>query len=437
MSWSVACYTLNLESRIVRLLKGAAVSKPGRHFFTSEAVCMGHPDKVADQISDAVLDDLLRQDPESRVACETMAKNGLVIVAGEITTRGYVEIPRIVKQVIREVGYTDPASSFNCHSVGVLTCLEPQSPDIARGVDEGKDKELGAGDQGIMFGYACTETPELMPLPIALARRIVNRAAEIRQQGTLPYLRPDGKAQVTIEYEDGKAVRVHTIVVSLQHAADVTHDKIRSDVIEHVVRAVVPAELLDKKVVYHINPTGSFVAGGPQADCGLTGRKIIVDTYGGMGRHGGGAFSGKDPTKVDRSGAYMARCAAKHIVAAGLADRCELQVGYAIGISKPLAVSVETYGTAKAPEDTISRIVLKQFDFTPKGMIDQLQLRRAIYKDTARWGHFGVDNPNYTWERTDRVEAMRRAAGLKAVPAAAVAKPAEATTAKKAAKPKR
>jgi S-adenosylmethionine synthetase len=374
---------------------------------------MGHPDKVADQISDAVLDELLRQDPHSRVACETMLKNGLAIVAGEITTRGYVEVPQLVKQVIKEVGYTDPASPFNCHSVGILTCIEPQSPDIAMGVDAGKDKDIGAGDQGIMFGYACRETPELMPLPIALARRLVNRAAEVRQNGALPYLLPDGKAQVTIEYEDGHVRRVHTVVVSLQHRDTVDLKKLRDDVIEQVVRPSIPKEHLDDRTIYHINPTGRFVVGGPQADCGLTGRKIIVDTYGGMGRHGGGAFSGKDPTKVDRSGAYMMRYAAKSVVAAGLADRCELQVGYAIGVSRPLAVAVETYGTAKIPETSIADLVLKHFDLTPRGMIESLNLRRPIYKDTARWGHLGIVNDNNTWERTDKAEGLRKEAGVK------------------------
>jgi S-adenosylmethionine synthetase len=392
------------------------VAKTGQHFFTSEAVCMGHPDKVADQISDAILDELLSQDPASRVACETMLKNGLAIVAGEITTHGYVEIPKIVKRVIEEVGYTDPTSSFNCYSVGVLTCVEPQSPDIAMGVDAkgGKKhkKELGAGDQGIMFGYACTETPELMPLPIALARRIVNRAAQVRQRRILPYLRPDGKAQVTVEYEDGCVSRVHTVVVSLQHDPDVDLAKIRRDVIEHIVKPVIPAKLLDGKVIYHINPTGRFVEGGPQADCGLTGRKIIVDTYGGMGRHGGGAFSGKDPTKVDRSGAYMARYAAKNVVAAGLADRCELQVSYAIGVSQPLAIAVETFGTGRIPETRIAELVSKHFDLSPAGMIRTLKLRRPIYKETARWGHLGVENPAFTWEKTDKAAALRKDAGL-------------------------
>ncbi len=388
--------------------------KTGRHYFTSEAVCMGHPDKVADQISDAILDEILRQDPNSRVACETLLKNGLAIVAGEITTRGYVEIPKVVKRTIEEVGYTDPASSFNCHSVGILTCVEPQSPDIAMGVDEKKQtkKDLGAGDQGIMFGFACTETPELMPLPIALSRRIVNRSAEVRQKGILPYLRPDGKAQVTVEYEDGCVSRVHTIVVSLQHNPKVSLQRIRRDVLEHIIKPVMPSRLLDGKVVYHINPTGRFVEGGPQADCGLTGRKIIVDTYGGMGRHGGGAFSGKDPTKVDRSGAYAARYAAKNVVASGLADRCELQVSYAIGVSRPLAISVETYGTSRVPEARIAELVTKHFDLSPAGMIRQLKLRRPIYKDTARWGHLGVANPNYTWEKTDRASTLKKEAGL-------------------------
>ncbi len=386
----------------------------GRGLFTSEAVCMGHPDKVADQISDAVLDELLRQDPESRVAVETMLKNGLAIVAGEVTTRGYVEVPQLVKKVIQEIGYTDPNSSFNCQSVGVLSCIEPQSPDIAQGVNDNAaaNKDIGAGDQGLMFGYACNETAELMPTPILLARKLVNRAAEVRLDGTLPYLRPDGKSQVTVEYEDGKVVRVHTVVLSMQHAADTTLDQMKKDFRKHIIDAVIPANLLDDKVIYHINPTGRFVAGGPQADCGLTGRKIIVDTYGGMGHHGGGAFSGKDPTKVDRSGCYAARYAAKNIVAAGLADRCEIQVAYAIGLPEPVSVAVNTFGTGKISSARMIGIVREHFSFSVRNMIERLNLRRPIYKDTARYGHFGRDPQIFPWEKTDKAEALRSAAGL-------------------------
>jgi len=390
----------------------------GRGLFTSEAVCMGHPDKVADQISDAILDDLLRQDPGSRVAVETMLKNGLAIVAGEVSTKGYVEVPALVKNVIREIGYTDPSSSFNCHSVGVLSCIEPQSPDIAQGVDSGANGDIGAGDQGLMFGYATNETPELMPLPILLARNIVNRAAEVRLDGTLPYLRPDGKSQVTVDYEDGRPIRVHTVVLSLQHGIEVSLEQMKKDFRKLIIEAVVPANLLDDKVIYHINPTGRFVQGGPQADCGLTGRKIIVDTYGGMGHHGGGAFSGKDPTKVDRSGCYAARYAAKNIVAAGLADRCEIQVAYAIGVSEPVSVAVNTFGTGKVPSHRIAQLLRENFHFSPRRMIESLQLRRPIYKDTARYGHFGRDPQIFHWERTDKAELLRKAAGLQQVASA-------------------
>ncbi|MBI3268338.1 MAG: methionine adenosyltransferase [Planctomycetes bacterium] len=395
------------------------MANTGRRLFTSEAVCMGHPDKVADQISDGILDELLRQDPTSRVACETLLKNGLAIVAGEITTRGYVEIPTLVKKVIEEIGYTDPASSFNCHSVGVLTCLEPQSPDISQGVNEdpAKAKDLGAGDQGMMFGYACRETPELMPLPIGLARKLVNRAAEVRMKGVLKYLRPDGKSQVTVEYDGDKPARIHTVVLSLQHAPEVSLEQMKTDFRTHIIDPVLPPGMVDANLKLHINPTGRFVQGGPQADCGLTGRKIIVDTYGGMGHHGGGCFSGKDPTKVDRSACYYARYAAKNIVAAGLADRCELQVAYAIGVARPVSVLVETYGTGRVPNSRILELVEKHFDFRPRAIIDQLDLRRPIYKQTARFGHFGTDDPNYTWERTDKAETLRSEAGL-AVPAA-------------------
>jgi S-adenosylmethionine synthetase len=383
--------------------------------FTSEAVSLGHPDKVADQISDAVLDNLLEQDPHSRVACETMLKSGLAIVAGEIRTKGYVEVPKLVKQVVKEIGYTDPTCAFNCFSVGVLTCLEPQSADISVGVDEKKGKELGAGDQGIMFGYACNETPELMPMPILLARKLMNRAAEVREAGIMKYLRPDAKSQVTVEYDGDVPVRIDTVVLSLQHAPEVDVKRtLTPDAIETIARHVIPAELLDKKTKYHINPTGRFVDGGPQADCGLTGRKIICDTYGGMGRHGGGAFSGKDPTKVDRTAAYAARHAAKNVVAAGLADRIEIQLSYAIGISEPLSVYVNTFGTGKISEEKIREILENKslFQFSPGAMIERFRLRRPIYKATARYGHFGIKDEGRSWEQTDMADTLAAAAGI-------------------------
>jgi S-adenosylmethionine synthetase len=383
--------------------------------FTSEAVSLGHPDKVADQISDAVLDNLLEQDPHSRVACETMLKSGLAIVAGEIRTKGYVEVPKLVKQVVKEIGYTDPTSSFNCFSVGVLTCLEPQSADISVGVDEKKGKELGAGDQGIMFGYACNETPELMPMPILLARKLMNRAAEVREAGIMKYLRPDAKSQVTVEYDGDVPVRIDTVVLSLQHVPDVDVKKtLTPDAIESIAKHVIPAELLDKKTKYYINPTGRFVDGGPQADCGLTGRKIICDTYGGMGRHGGGAFSGKDPTKVDRTAAYAARHAAKNVVAAGLADRVEIQLSYAIGVSEPLSVYVNTFGTGKISEEKLRELLENKdlFKFSPGAMIERFRLRRPIYKATARYGHFGFEDEGRSWEHTDMADRLAEAAGI-------------------------
>ncbi len=390
------------------------MAKPLRQF-TSEAVSLGHPDKVADQISDAVLDNLLEQDPHSRVACETMLKSGLAIVAGEIRTKGYVEVPKLVKQVVKEIGYTDPTCAFNCFSVGVLTCLEPQSADISVGVDEKKGKELGAGDQGIMFGYACNETPELMPMPILLARKLMNRAAEVREAGIMKYLRPDAKSQVTVEYDGDVPVRIDTVVLSLQHAPEVDVKRtLTPDAIETIARHVIPAELLDKKTKYHINPTGRFVDGGPQADCGLTGRKIICDTYGGMGRHGGGAFSGKDPTKVDRTAAYAARHAAKNVVAAGLADRVEIQLSYAIGISEPLSVYVNTFGTGKISEEKIRELLENKalFQFSPSAMIERFRLRRPIYKATARYGHFGIKDEGRSWEQTDMADTLAAAAGI-------------------------
>ncbi len=379
--------------------------------FTSEAVCMGHPDKVCDQISDAILDAIMAQDPYGRVACETLVKTGLTIVAGEITTKCYVEIPDIVRQTIKEIGYTDAKMGFDYETCAVLTCIQKQSPDIAMGVDENnkRHKKLGAGDQGIMFGYACRETPELMPMPITLARKIVNKAAELRQNGAMKYLRPDGKAQITLDYEKEYPVRVNTIIVSLQHNPDVSQAKIRRDILEKIIKPVIPERLLDKDTRILTNPTGRFVLGGPYADAGVTGRKIVIDTYGSMGTHGGGAFSGKDPTKVDRSAAYMARYVAKNIVASGLADRCEVQFAYSIGVAEPVTVDVETFHTAKIKELKIIDLVRKNFDLTPGGIIKKLNLRRPIYKQTARYGHFGRELPDYTWEKTDMVATLKKA----------------------------
>ncbi len=376
--------------------------------FTSESVTEGHPDKIADQISDAVLDAIMAQDPRGRVACETLLTTGLVVVAGEITTNCYVDIPHIVRKTVEEIGYTNAEYGFDCHTCGVITAIDKQSADIALGVD----KE-GAGDQGLMFGYACRETDELMPLPIMLSHRLVERLSQVRRNGTLDYLRPDGKSQVSVRYRDDKPVSVETIVISTQHADDVGQDRIRQDVIEHVIGPIVPKALLDpNKVTYHINPTGRFVTGGPMGDTGLTGRKIIVDTYGGSCPHGGGAFSGKDPTKVDRSGAYMARHVAKNIVAAGLADRAQIQVAYAIGVPEPVSILVDTYGTGKVPERKLEEIVRRQFDFRPRAIIEYLDLRRPIFKKTAAFGHFGRSGPEFTWERTDRVKDLRNDAGM-------------------------
>src|SRR3954471_3932410 len=354
------------------------------HLFTSESVTEGHPDKVADQISDAVLDEVLRQDPRGRVACETLVTTGMVLLAGEITTNAYVDFPGVARRVIREIGYTRAEYGFDYATCGVLSAIDPQSPDIAQGVDTG-----GAGDQGLMFGFACRETPELMPLPIALAHRLTHRLAKARQAGELPWLRPDGKSQVTIEYEGDRPVRAHTVVISTQNDPDVTNEQIRREVIERIIKVEVPAELLDERTVYHINPTGRFVIGGPQGDCGLTGRKIIVDTYGGYGRHGGGAFSGKDPTKVDRSAAYMARYIAKNVVSAGLAGQCEIQLSYAIGVAEPTSIFVDCFGTAKADEGKIADAIREVFPLTPRGIIEALSLRTPIYSPTARHGHFG------------------------------------------------
>ncbi|MBI3844589.1 MAG: methionine adenosyltransferase [Planctomycetes bacterium] len=389
--------------------------RSGRHLFTSESVTMGHPDKVADQISDAVLDAILAEDPRGRVACECLVTTGIAFVSGEITTNCYVDIPSIVRGVVREIGYTDAAMGFDYQTCSVVTAIGKQSPDISIGVTEGEGlhKEQGAGDQGMMFGFACRETPELMPAPIMYAHNIVRRLAEARQSGELSWLRPDGKSQVTVEYDAARPVRIHTVVVSTQHDPAVDRETIEREVIERIVRRSIPTNLLDSRTIYHVNPTGRFVIGGPMGDTGLTGRKIIVDTYGGYGRHGGGAFSGKDPTKVDRSACYAARYIAKNIVAAGLAERCEIQVSYAIGIAEPVSVRVSTEGTSTVPEERLEALALEHFDLTPRGIIDMLDLRRPIYRLTARHGHFGRTEPSFTWERTDRADVLRRAAGGK------------------------
>ena len=385
--------------------------------FTSESVNDGHPDKVCDQISDAVLDALLAQDPDSRVACESLIKTGLVVVAGEITSKAKVEFGEIAKQVIRDIGYTSADSGFNCDSCTIVTAIEKQSPDISRGVTAGAglyNAEQGAGDQGMMFGYACDETKEYMPFAVYTAHRMGQRLGQARRSGLLPFLRPDGKCQVSVEYRDGRPRRAHTVVVSTQHTPEVTHGALKEAVLEEVVKKVVPPEFLDKNTVYFINPTGRFEVGGPQGDCGLTGRKIIVDTYGGYGRHGGGAFSGKDPSKVDRSAAYMARYIAKNIVAAELARTCEVQVAYAIGVADPVSVAVDTFGTGAIAEEQIARLVREHFDLKPAAIIETLGLKRPIYRRTASYGHFGrvPDGMYFTWERTDRAEALRAAAGL-------------------------
>jgi len=373
------------------------------HLFTSESVTEGHPDKIADQVSDAVLDAIIRQDPTGRVACETLLTTGLVVVAGEITTNCYVDIPRVARETIREIGYTRAKYGFDFETCGVIAAIDEQSSDIAMGVDN-----LGAGDQGLMFGYACNETPELMPLPIMLAHKLVMRLSERRKSGAIDYVRPDGKSQVSVRYVDGKPTAVETVVVSTQHSPDVSNDQIRQDIIEQVIMPTIPAEMIDrKKCVFHINPTGRFVTGGPMGDTGLTGRKIIVDTYGGSCPHGGGAFSGKDPTKVDRSACYMARHVAKNIVAAGLADRAQVQVAYAIGVADPVSIMVDTFGTGKVSNARLEELIRRHFDFTPAGIIKYLNLRRPIYKKTAAYGHFGRPEPDFTWERTDRVKDLR------------------------------
>lgn len=385
-----------------------------RYLFTSESVTMGHPDKVADHISDAILDAMLAQDKKSRVACETMVKNDMVIVAGEVTTKAIVDIPTVVRDTIKKIGYTDPDMGFNFENCAVVVGLDKQSPDISQGVTEGTGlhKEQGAGDQGLMFGYACRETPALMPMPIQLAHLLTIRLEKMRQSGKLPWLRPDGKTQVTVEYEDDRPKRIHTVVVAAQHAPTITYKQLRKQIIEKVILPVLPKHFVDKNTIFHINATGRFVIGGPKGDCGLTGRKIIVDTYGGSSRHGGGAFSGKDPTKVDRTASYMARYVAKNIVAAGLANICEIQLSYVIGVADPLSIYVNTHGTAKISENKISQIVRKLFPLTPKGMITHLKLARPIYAETSHGGHFGRKGPSFTWEKTDMVKKLRKAAGM-------------------------
>ena len=384
------------------------MSSKNPYLFTSESVTEGHPDKIADQISDAILDACLTEDPTSRVACETLLATGLVVVAGEITTKAYVDFQSVVRGVVSSIGYNNALYGFDSNTCAVISSINKQSGDIAMGVDTG-----GAGDQGMMFGYACNETAELMPMPILLAHKLTQRLSEVRKHGKLPYLRPDGKSQVTVEYDaNRKPVRVDAVVVSTQHAEKNGNDELRADILKHVIQAVIPADLLDADTKYHINPTGRFVIGGPMGDTGLTGRKIIVDTYGGMGRHGGGAFSGKDPTKVDRSAAYVARYIAKNIVAAGLADRCEVQLAYAIGVAEPVSVLIETFGTSKVDQTKISELVRKNFKLTPKGIIESLKLRRPIYCKTAAYGHFGRNDPDFTWEATDKAAQLASDAGL-------------------------
>jgi len=382
--------------------------------FTSESVSEGHPDKVADQISDAILDAIIAEDSKARVACETLVTTGMAMIAGEITTSAYVDMPDIVRQTIKEIGYDDSSMGFDYETCAVMTSIDRQSPDISQGVSEGEGlfAEQGAGDQGLMFGYACNETPELMPMPITFAHKLTKRLADVRKSGLLNFLRPDSKSQVSIQYVNDKPIRVDTVVVSSQHVPEVTYENLKESIIEEVVRKVIPSELLDENTKYFINPTGRFVVGGPMGDCGLTGRKIIVDTYGGQGSHGGGAFSGKDPSKVDRSASYMARYVAKNIVAAGLADKCEVQLAYAIGVAEPVSVMINTFGTGKIPSNEIARVVREEFDMRPRSIVETLDLLRPIYRKTAAYGHFGRELPEFTWERTDRVASLQKLSGI-------------------------
>lgn len=382
--------------------------------FTSESVSEGHPDKVADQISDAILDAIISQDPKARVACETLVTTGMAMIAGEITTSAYADFPTIVRETIKEIGYNDSAMGFDYETCAVLTSIDQQSPDISQGVTagEGLFKEQGAGDQGLMFGFACDETPELMPMPITFAHKLTKKLADVRKSGQLNFLRPDSKSQVSIQYVDDKPVRIDTIVVSSQHTPDVKHADLQEAIIEEVIKTTLPAELIDAKTRYLVNPTGRFVVGGPMGDCGLTGRKIIVDTYGGQGSHGGGAFSGKDPSKVDRSASYMARYVAKNVVAAGLASKCEVQLAYAIGVAEPVSVMINTYGTGKIPSNQISEIVRAEFDMRPAAIIEQLDLLKPVYRQTAAYGHFGRELPGFTWEETNRADSLKSRAGL-------------------------
>jgi S-adenosylmethionine synthetase len=383
------------------------VKQQGRFLFTSESVTEGHPDKICDQISDAILDEVLRQDPSARVACESFVTTGLILISGEITTTARVDYSHVARETVRHIGYDNAEYGFDCDTCAVMSAINTQSPDIAMGVDTG-----GAGDQGLMFGYACTETPELMPTPIQLAHKLVRRLSDVRRDGTLGYLRADGKSQVTVEYENGKPIRVDAVVISTQHSPEAGTDQIREDIIDHVIKPIIPEHLLDANTKYYVNPTGRFVVGGPKGDTGLTGRKIIVDTYGGAAPHGGGAFSGKDPTKVDRSACYMARYIAKNVVAAGLADRCQVQLAYAIGVADPVSVYIDCFGTAKIDEEKIAEIVRANFELTPKGIINSLNLRQPIYQATAAFGHFGRNEASFTWEATDKAEKLRAAAGL-------------------------